>query len=171
MHNPNRYPIVATLGLLCAFSLTGCSPAPEAQKTAEPAAAATTPAEATPAPGLPRTAAPDNASVYFVTPADGDTLSSPVSVTFGAENVGIAPAGTDTPATGHHHLVINAPLPPEGLPIPKNDQYQHFGGGQTETTVELEPGTYKLTLVLGDHLHIPHEPMIYSETITITVTE
>jgi hypothetical protein len=43
------------------------------------------------------------------------------------------------------------------------------GGAQTETTVELAPGSHTLQLLLGDMNHIPHNPPILSEKITITV--
>lgn len=119
--------------------------------------------------GIPRSARPEGARVYFITPTDGEKTSSPVVVRFGLEGMGVAPAGVEKKDTGHHHLVIDAELPPANLPVPKSDHYRHFGGGQTETTLELEPGTHTLQLILGDHLHIPHDPPIVSERITITV--
>ncbi len=121
--------------------------------------------------GLPRSEAPEGARVYFVSPGDGETVKSPVTVRFGLAGMGVAPAGHDKTGTGHHHLVVDAPLPPEDLPIPKSANYRHFGGGQTEVVLELEPGEHTLQLVLGDHLHIPHDPPVVSERITITVAE
>ena len=50
------------------------SPAVEEQAPAEPAA-------------LPRTASAEGARVFFITPADGDTVSSPVRIEFGIEVV------------------------------------------------------------------------------------
>ena len=121
--------------------------------------------------GLPRSPAPDQASVYIISPADGETVSSPVTVRFGLSGMGVAPAGVQQANTGHHHLLIDlAALPADNTPLPATDQVRHFGGGQTETTLELAPGTHTLQLVLGDHLHIPHEPPVRSERITITVT-
>lgn len=111
----------------------------------------------------------DTPQLYVVSPADGATVKSPVRVVFGLRGMGVAPAGVPHANTGHHHLVIDAPLPPAGKPIPANENYRHFGGGQTEALIELAPGTHTLQLVLGDHLHVPHEPMIASEKITITV--
>ena len=92
-----------------------------------------------------------------------------MNIEFGIENMGVAPAGQDAPDTGHHHLIINAELPPLDQPIPANDNYRHFGDGSTSVSLELEPGTYTLRMLLGDHLHIPHEPAVYSDPITITV--
>lgn len=38
-----------------------------------------------------RTAAPEGAEVYFITPQDGETVSSPVTVRFGLKGMGVAP--------------------------------------------------------------------------------
>ena len=119
--------------------------------------------------GMPRSHRPEEARVYFITPTDGQKTASPVVVRFGLAGMGVAPAGVEKKHTGHHHLVIDADLPPANLPVPKSDHFRHFGGGQTEVTLDLEPGTHTLQLMLGDHLHIPHDPPIVSERITITV--
>ena len=113
--------------------------------------------------------APEGARVYFITPVNGAVLSSPVRVVMGLEGMGVAPAGVQRDATGHHHLVINAPTPPPGVPIPADDNHRHFGAGQTETHVELTPGSYTLQLVLGDFAHRPHQTPVASEVIRITV--
>ena len=83
--------------------------------------------------------------------------------------MGVAPAGIEKEATGHHHLVVDADLPPNDLPIPASDHYRHFGKGQTEVDLELSPGEHTLQLVLGDHLHIPHDPPVVSDKIKIIV--
>ncbi len=116
-----------------------------------------------------RTPAPAGAGVYFITPANGETQTGPVTVRFGLRGMGVAPAGVANPATGHHHLLVDAPLPPANLPIPADDHYRHFGGGQTETTLILAPGKHTLQLLLGDAAHVPHDPPIASEQISITV--
>jgi hypothetical protein len=116
-----------------------------------------------------RTSAPDGAAVYFITPSDGATVESPVRVRFGLSGMGVAPAGTEKEMTGHHHLLIDQTLEDFDNPIPADDTHRHFGGGQTETTVDLASGTHTLQLVLGDHNHIPHQPPVMSQVITITV--
>jgi len=115
------------------------------------------------------TAAPADARLYFLSPEDGATVSSPVTVRFGLSGMGVAPAGVERAATGHHHLIIDAALPDTGMPVPSDDHHRHFGGGQTETRLELSPGTHTLQLMLGDHMHVPHNPPVISERITITV--
>lgn len=115
------------------------------------------------------TASPDGASVYIISPADGATVSSPVRVVFGLRGMGVAPAGTDKANTGHHHLIIDTDLPAANAPVPADAQHVHFGGGQTEVTVELSPGRHSLQLLLGDMNHVPHDPPVYSDKITVTV--
>lgn len=119
---------------------------------------------------MAETAAPDGASVYFISPTDGATVSSPVTVQFGLSGMGVAPAGVERAATGHHHLLVDTEqLPAAGQPIPADDHHRHFGGGQTQTTLDLAPGEHTLQLVVGDHHHTPLSPSVTSERITITV--
>ncbi len=117
--------------------------------------------------------APD-AKVYFVNIKSGYTLSSPVLVQFGLKGMGIAPAGVDgelAANTGHHHLLVNSELNGDALkqPLPMDAKHVHFGKGQTEAMVTLPAGTHTLQLLLADWTHIPHDPPVMSERITITV--
>ena len=117
-----------------------------------------------------KSSSPDKAMLYIITPQDGDTVSSPVKVIFGLKGMGVAPAGIKMKNTGHHHLLINlAQLPDLNLPIPSDEQHKHFGKGQTEVSIELEKGEHTLQLILGDHMHVPHEPPIISKKIRIKV--
>ena len=118
---------------------------------------------------LPRSRAPEGVVLYLIAPKDGDKVASPVTVRFGLKGMGIAPAGIAFPDTGHHHLLIDAPPPPFDRPIAADERHVHFGKGQTEAAVTLAPGRHRLQLLLGDHLHIPHEPPLLSAPITITV--
>jgi hypothetical protein len=143
-------------------------------RVGEGGAAASTPAP-TPAPTTTETtgrrhASAPNAKVYFISPTDGESVSSPFVVRFGLINMGIAPAGMEKVNTGHHHLMVDAPLPPLDQPIPPDFNHLHFGGGQTETQLTLPPGEHTLQLLLADESHLPHDPPIYSKQITVTVT-
>lgn len=120
-------------------------------------------------PAQQRTPAPADAELYFISPGDGATVSSPVSVRFGLKGMGVAPAGVQADNTGHHHLLVNTALPALSFPIINDENHLHFGGGQTEVTLELPPGEHTLQLLLGDFAHIPHEPAVMSEQITVTV--
>lgn len=111
---------------------------------------------------------PEGASVYIISPTDGETVGQTVTVKFGLKGMGVSPAGFDKANTGHHHLLIDADsLPAAGKPMGK--EVKHFGGGQTETTIELPKGKHTLQLVMGNYLHIPHEPPVISKKITIYV--
>jgi hypothetical protein len=92
------------------------APAPAVDATQQPVA-------------LSRSASAEDARVFFISPADGDTVNNPIKVVFGTEGMTVVPAGNDT----------------------------------------LEPGEHTLQLLLGDHLHIPHDPPLSSARITITV--
>lgn len=117
-----------------------------------------------------RSSSPDGAYVYFISPADGETVQAHTLVRFGLAGMGVAPAGVERTSTGHHHLLINQDeLPPADEPMPANDTLLHFGAGQTEAWVDLPPGKHRLQLVLGNHLHVQHKPVIKSAVITVTV--
>lgn len=126
---------------------------------------------ATPGLAIDLTPAPDGAVLYFISPSDGAVVESPLRVAFGLKGMGVAPAGVEKEKTGHHHLLIDTDLPTLELPIPADEQHKHFGGGQTETVIELAPGKHTLQLLLGNYLHVPHDPPVCSEKITITVEE
>ena len=115
--------------------------------------------------------------VYFVNLADGATVKGPVKVVFGLSGMGVAPAGIEKEGTGHHHLFVDRAPFLEGedgadevdFNIPADENHIHYGGGQTEASVELAPGKHTLQMVLGDKDHIPHNPPVVSKVITITV--
>ena len=123
------------------------------------------------------TPAPEGARVYFVNLEDGATVAAPVTVIFGLDGMGVAPAGTEKENTGHHHLLLNRPPLGEGpdgaeefeYGLPADDNHIHFGGGQTQVTLDLPAGQHTLQLVMGDLNHVPHANPITSDVITITV--
>ena len=119
------------------------------------------------------------ATVYMVNIEDGATVKGPVKVVFGLTGMGVAPAGTEAENTGHHHMFVNRAPWGEGADdaeynengIPSDDNHKHYGKGQTEAVYDLPPGTHTLQLALGDLFHVPHNPPVVSQQITITVTE
>jgi hypothetical protein len=153
---------------LCIAALLIASDArAEHHEQADPHSAAA-PAAASAQP-IPRTPRPADAKLYIISPTSGETVSSPVTIRFGLAGMGVAPAGVATPNTGHHHLIIDAPLPPMNAPLPKDDKHLHFGGGQTEVTMQMAPGPHTIQLVLGDKDHVPHEPPLISDAVTFKV--
>jgi len=114
------------------------------------------------------TISPQDAKVYIISPSDGAVMSQSFTVKFGLKGMGVAPAGMDKKNTGHHHLLIDtAELPDMSQPLGGN--VKHFGGGQTEVELTLPKGKHTLQLVLGDKLHIPHNPPVVSKKINIEV--
>jgi len=122
-----------------------------------------------PAVPIPRTPSAPGAAVYFIWPENGATLSGPLTVRFGLRGMGVAPAGVPAPDTGHHHLILDASTPRLDTVLPNDVHHQHFGKGQTEVTLELPSGPHTLQLVFADHNHVPHDPPLVSERISITV--
>jgi Domain of unknown function (DUF4399) len=118
-----------------------------------------------------RTPAPAGASVFFVEPTDGATVGRKLTVKFGLSGMALVPAGTYQPNSGHHHLLIDAPLPAFDREIPSDLNHVHFGRAQTEAEITLTPGDHTLQLLLGDHEHIPHDPPISSNVIHIHVAD
>lgn len=129
--------------------------------------------------GLPATAAfagpspmPPDAKVYFIWPQDGQVIpGGKFWIRMGLSGAGIAPAGVEQPFTGHHHVLVDADLPPMDEAIPSDRHHMHFGRGQTEARLELPPGRHTLQLLMGDAGHVPHNPPLYSKKITIVVPQ
>ena len=116
------------------------------------------------------TASTPGAVVYIISPADGAIVTNPVKVLFGLDRMGVAPVSSSDSGTGHHHLLVDTPLPEQlDLPIPVDQNHLHFSGGQTETSLNLPVGQHTLQLLLGDHTHTPHQPPVASRQIIITV--
>ena len=107
--------------------------------------------------------------VYFINLKDGDVVENPIFIQFGLSGKGVAPAGVDKENTGHHHLLIDIGAIDFSMPIPSSKNHLHFGGGQTETSIELTPGEHELQLVLGDLYHVAHSPPVTSKKIKILV--
>lgn len=117
-----------------------------------------------------RTEASQEAQAYIISPQNGETVGKTFKVKFGLSGMGVAPAGVDVKHTGHHHLLIDKDELP-AMDKPMGGDVIHFGGGQTETTVTLEPGEHTLQLILGDKNHVPHNPAVVSEKITVIVKD
>jgi hypothetical protein len=115
-----------------------------------------------------RTPSPPGAKVWIIEPLDGATVKNPITVRFGVEGMKVVPAGTDEPDSGHHHLLIDAKVD-DGTAIPADGQHIHYGKGQTEGTIELSPGKHTLQDVFADKNHIPFDPPVQSDVVTITV--
>lgn len=129
--------------------------------TSPPSETATAPQRAKSAPG---------ARVFIIEPQNGATVSSPVTIKFGAEGIALEKAGTVVDNSGHHHLLVDTPeVPAFDQPLPFSDRLIHFGQAQTEASLNLTPGTHTLQLIFAGGNHIPHDPPVVSERIAVTV--
>ena len=168
---------IRTLGLLLTATLAVAACSQKSADQAAPAADAAPAAPATPPPaptaptlsGVSRQKAPDGTAVTFIGIKNGDTVTSPFKVGFAVTGAKIAPAGTTDPGTGHFHLIIDSALPPQDAPLPANANVKHYGKGQTEDTLTLPPGQHTLQIELADGVHVPFDPPVVSDLITVTV--
>ena len=166
-----------TLVLLLSTTLAVAACSQKSADQAAPAAAPATPppaasvaAPAAPAvSAIPRQKAPDGTAVSFVGIKAGDTVSSPFKVGFAVTGAKLAPAGTTDAGTGHFHLIIDSALPPQDAPLPANANVKHYGKAQTEDTLTLPPGQHTLQIEFADGLHVPFDPPVVSDLITVTV--
>jgi len=111
------------------------------------------------------------AAIAFANLADGDVVPPGFVVRFDIRGMGIAPAGVPIENTGHFHLLVDLDeLPDFDQPLPSNEHILHYGKGQNEVALELPEGPHRLQLLLADHAHVPHDPPVMSEVITVVVS-
>lgn len=140
-----------------------------AATSAAPATAASNVPEIVPHPWvtLPPTRSPES---YFTNLQDEEVRESPFVLRFGLSMRGLVPAGKTAGRAGHHHLLVNQPLPLDFTkPLPFTEKYIHFGKGQMETVINLPPGKYELRMLLADEGHIPF--FVYSKPLTLTISK
>lgn len=111
----------------------------------------------------------DSWRVYFTSIVDGDTVDSPVTVQWGAENFTIEPAGDIHEGAGHLHIIVDADCVAAGATVPADDNHLHFGKAQTEAALELNSGQHTLCLQAADGAHMALAGDGATEVITITV--
>ena len=160
----NTIRLAAPLVILLAAACSQKSP-----DSASPAGTSAAPPPA--AAGLTRQKAPFGAKVFFTGIHDGDTVTSTFKVAFTAGGLRVAPAGTMDPGTGHFHLIIDSDLPPQDTPLPVSDKIKHYGKGQTEDVLTLPPGPHTLQIEFADGAHMPFDPPIVSDKITVKVQQ
>ena len=143
----------------------GCAPAEESSEDAEAEVMAHDEAMVAEGEGGPR--------VFFVSPEDGATVTSPVLLQFGAENFVIEPVGDGAihDGMGHFHIAVNAPCLEPGIVIPTANPWIHFGDGSAEIEMQLPTGEATLCLQIGDGEHRTLGGEGLSSVITLNVVE
>jgi hypothetical protein len=106
--------------------------------------------------------------VFFQSPLNNATVTSPVKLSFGLEGMKIAPLGDMAEKTGHHHVIIDGAPIKVGASIPADDTHIHFGKGQQEAEIKLTPGKHTLTMQFGNGVHQSYGEGM-SQTITVNV--
>jgi hypothetical protein len=162
-HIPNTIPMISErikVRVVAASAMPAASSAPSAPST--PSAPSATSAG--------RKKSPAGAKVYFVYPTNRGYISPTPVIRFGLIGMGVAPAGFEKINTGHHHLLVDTEVPKLNEPIPSDFNHLHFGAGQTEAKITLPIGKHTLQLLLADENHVPHDPPVISEQISVTVT-
>ena len=115
--------------------------------------------------------APSEKYVYFISPKDGDVITSPFKVEMGVKGMQVEPAGEVIEGCGHHHLVIDGDFIAKGTVVPADSTHIHYGKGQTVTgDISLKPGKHTLTLQFADGFHVSYGEGL-SKTIEITIPE
>lgn len=164
----NALRLAAVAAIVMNFTACSRPSGPEPQPPPPPAAETARPAEAGGPASPPQAQHP---SVFFIDLEDGQEVTSPLTVRFGVEGMKVSPTDAgDVPNSGHHHLIIDGGPIPKGQAVPKDERHLHFGGGQTEATIELEPGEHTLTLQFADFEHISYGPSM-SATLTVRVVK
>ncbi|MFT4976887.1 MAG: hypothetical protein ACI8S6_002792 [Myxococcota bacterium] len=164
-----RSSIIAAILTISAWGCDGspAEPTPPAAST-PPAAPHGGDAHGGDAPAGDASAVPAGARVFFVSPAAGAEVSSPVKVQMGVEGMMVNPAGELKAGTGHHHIIVDSGGVAAGVAVPADETHIHYGKGQTETELELSPGEHTLTLQFANGVHQSYGPQL-SNSIQITV--
>ncbi len=110
-------------------------------------------------------------AVFFISPTDGSVVNSPLHVEMGATGLSVDPAGDIKENSGHMHILVDEDFVAPGEVILASDTMLHYGGGQTEATLDLTPGEHTLRLQFADGAHIALDGEQYRDEITVTVAE
>lgn len=112
---------------------------------------------------------PAGAKVFFVNLKNGQKIKSPFKVEMGVSGIALDTAGALKPASGHHHILIDAgDSLAIGTVVPKDSTHLHFGNAQKSAELNLTPGEHKLTLQYADGIHRSYGSKLAS-TVTVTV--
>lgn len=83
-----------------------------------------------------------------------------------AEGITIEEAGEVRVDAGYFHVIADDGCVEPGDAVPRDADHLHFGGGQVEGTVYLEPGSHERCLQAGDGAHIALDA---TDTVTVEV--
>jgi Domain of unknown function (DUF4399) len=93
-------------------------------------------------------------SVALSSPVDGASVAGGVPLEMTAEGVTIEEAGDVHDGAGHFHVIADAGCVADGDSIVRDADHVHFGAGQSEGVIYLEPGSHELCLQVGNGVHL-----------------
>ncbi len=108
----------------------------------------------------------DDAAVSFEEPAGDATVAGPVSLAMTADGLTIEEAGEVHEGSGHFHVIADAGCAEPGDALAKDADHVHFGKGQSDGSIYLEPGRHELCLQAGDGAHVA---LAATDTVSVTV--
>ena len=112
---------------------------------------------------------PEGAKVFFVNLKNGQKIKSPYKVKMGVSGIALDSAGVIKPASGHHHILIDAgDSLAAGTVVPKDSTHLHFGNAQKEAELKLTPGEHTITLQYADGIHRSYGGKL-AKSVTVTV--
>ncbi|AFK19202.1 DUF4399 domain-containing protein [Haloferax mediterranei ATCC 33500] len=176
-NNVSRRAFVGTIASAVAVGLAGCTGAPSDGTETESNETTTKQETATESEAVTTTADSDtymngvssDASVSFEVPSAGAELTSTyVQWKATADGVTIEEAGAVNEGAGHYHILVDTEPVTPGEVIPSDDSHIHYGTGQEDGVLELEPGEHTLHLQVGDG---KHKAMDLVETVEVTVRD
>lgn len=170
--------VTRLLGLLAIALLIGCThqhhgeggmqkidetvtmekPAPAPQPAAQPAAAPSAPPKAMG--GKP---------VSITKPAQASTVLAPVEICMSTSGYTVEPAKNGVnPGKGHHHLLIDVPVPADlSKPIGKDANHVHMGDGSSCKTLDLSPGIHTIRALFAKGNHVPYDPPVTAAIVVL----
>ncbi|MFQ5482947.1 MAG: DUF4399 domain-containing protein [Nitrospinaceae bacterium] len=108
--------------------------------------------------------------VTIIKPKSASSLKpGPVVVCIDTRGYVVEPAKNGVnEGKGHHHLIIDAPLPDLKFAVPKDDQHIHMGDGSKCKTLQLGPGNHTITALFARGNHVPYDPPV-TDTVFLFV--
>ncbi|QIB75043.1 DUF4399 domain-containing protein [Halogeometricum borinquense] len=176
-NNTSRRAFVGTISSAVAVGLAGCS-GNQSGGTETETEGTTTDGQATPTETQEATptesetymngVGPDASVSFDVPSSDAELTSTYVQWKATADGVTIEKAGDVTEGAGHYHILVNTDPVTPGEIIPTDDSHIHYGTGQTDGVLELEPGDHTLHLQVGDGVH---KAIDLVDTVEVTVRD
>ena len=112
-----------------------------------------------------------NKPITITTPATLTNVTSPLKVCMATKGYTVEPAKNGVnPGKGHHHLLIDVPIPSDlSKRIGKDENHVHMGDGSKCKTLNLPKGQHTITALFAQGNHVPYNPVV-TDAVTVTVT-